>query len=353
MKIKTLVKSSAGLSLGLLLSGSVLAESVMRVASWLPPTHPQNAIVLTTWGKWIDEATQGRVKMKIEYGMGHPKTMFDLVEDNVVDASWSVHGYIPGRFKLTESVELPNLNANANAEAASVAFWRVSNKYYKQANEHEGLVVAALFTHGPGQIHLAEPINSLADMKNRKIRLGGGIQTQLGERMGVTAVGAPAPKVYEMMQQGVVDGVFIPTGEQKTLRLNEVTKQLVLLPGGMYVMSFSIFMNPDFLNSLSKEDKAAILAVSGEKLSALAGRAWDGGDAEGLIVAKNAGVSILEVKKGDLIDQEFQSMIVGMDEDYLERVSKRDVDASAALKELRKIARNYVSESAQAKTAQN
>ncbi|PIE25013.1 MAG: C4-dicarboxylate ABC transporter substrate-binding protein [Neptuniibacter caesariensis] len=339
MKLKSLLKPVAGLTLGMTLSAAALAETTMRVASWLPPTHPQNAVVLDTWGKWIDKATEGRVKMVVEYGMGHPKTMFELVEDGVVDASWSVHGYMPGRFKLTESAELPNLNANA--EAASVALWRVHNKYYKPANEHEGLQVAALFTHGPGQIHLADPISSLAEMKGKKIRLGGGIQGALGKRMGVTAVGAPAPKVYEMMQQRVVDGVFIPVGEQKTLRLNEVTKQLVLLPGGMYTMSFSIFLNPDFMAGLSKADQKAIMSVSGERLSALAGRAWDAGDAEGLKTAKAAGVEILEVKPGDAIDVEFQEMIKGMDKDYLEHVAGRNVDAEAALKELREIARSY------------
>ena len=340
MKLRTYFKPAAYLAIGIALTSNVLAETKMRVASWLPPTHPQNAIVLDTWGKWIDEATEGRVKMVIEYGMGHPKTMFELVEDGVADASWSVHGYMPGRFKLTESVELPNLQA-PNAEASSVALWRVHDQYYKPANEHEGLVLAALFTHGPGQIHLAEPINSLADLKSRKIRLGGGIQSQLGERMEVTAVGAPAPKVYEMMQQRVVDGVFIPVGEQKTLRLNEVTKQLVLLPNGMYTMSFSMFINPDFMDNLSQKDQEAIMAVSGEKLSALAGRAWDEGDAEGLRAAKEAGVSILEVKSGDPIDVEFQALIQGMDKEYLDRVSDRDVDAAAALAELRNIARNY------------
>ena len=340
MKLKTYLKPAACLAMGIALTSNVLAETKMRVASWLPPTHPQNAVVLETWGKWIDEATEGRVKMVIEYDIGHPKTMFELVEDGVADASWSVHGYIPGRFKLTESVELPNLNA-PNAEAASVALWRVHNKYYQQANEHEGLVLAALFTHGPGQIHLADPINSLADLKSRKIRLGGGIQSQLGERMGVTAVGAPAPKVYEMMQQRVVDGVFIPVGEQKTLRLNEVSKQLVLLPGGMYTMSFSMFLNPSFMANLSQKDQDAIMAVSGEKLSAMAGRAWDASDAEGLKTAKEAGVAILEVKPGDPIDAEFQALIKGMDEDYLSRVADRNVDAAAALAELREIARNY------------
>ena len=336
---RNFLKTAAAVGLGLTLSSSVMAETVMRVASWLPPTHPQNAVVWPTWGKWVEEATEGRVKIKIEYGMGHPKTMFELVEDGVVDASFSYHGYVPGRFKLTQVVEQPGLGANA--EAASVAHWRVNEKYFQKANEHDGLVLAALFTHGPGQIHMAKPISSLSDLSGKKIRIGGGVQGEIGKRLGVTAVGAPAPKVYEMMQQGVIDGVFIPMGEQKTLRLKEVARNVVALPGGMYLGSFSMFMSPDFLDSLSEKDRQALMSVSGEKLSALAGRAWDAGDDEGYKAAKEAGVNLNVVNTSDAMAQEFRDLAEGMDEAWIEHVADRDVDAKAALEELRSIARSY------------
>lgn len=336
---RNFLKVAATVSLGLSLSAGAMADTTMRIASWLPPTHPQNAVVWPTWGKWIEEATQGRVKIKIEYGMGHPKTMFELVEDGVVDASFSYHGYAPGRFKLTQAVEQPLLGASA--EAASVAHWRINEKYFAKAQEHEGLVLAALFTHGPGQIHMADPINSLADLKGKKIRIGGGVQGELGKRLGVTAVGAPAPKVYEMMQQGVIDGVFIPMGEQKTLRLKEVARNVVALPGGMYLGSFSMFMNPEFLDGLSTKDREAVLSVSGEKLSALAGRAWDAGDDEGYKAAKEAGVNLNIVNTSDAIAKEFRDLTSGMDDAWVEHVADRDVDAKAALEELRSIARNY------------
>jgi TRAP-type C4-dicarboxylate transport system substrate-binding protein len=315
------------------------ADTTLRVASWLPPTHPQNAVVWPTWSKWVEEATEGRVKVAIEYGMGHPKTMFEMVEDGVADASFSYHGYVPGRFKLTQVVEQPLLGVNA--EAASVAHWKIHQKYFTQANEHEGLEVIGLFTHGPGQIHLADPVTSLADLKGKKIRLGGGIQGEIGHRMGVTAVGAPAPKVYEMMQQGVIDGVFIPMGEQKSLRLKEVAKNVIALPGGMYLGSFSIFMNPDFLADLDPKDRAAILAVSGEKLSAMAGKAWDAGDAAGLAAAQEADVNITMVKDGDALSAEFATLTKGMDENFYAAAADRKVDGKAALKELREVARSY------------
>ena len=301
MSIKKLL--TAGLLTALASVAS--AETTLRVASWLPPTHTQNTVVWPTWAKWVEEATEGRVKVVVEYGMGHPKTMFELVEDGVVDASFSYHGYVPGRFKLTQMVEQPLLGTNA--EAASVAHWRIHQKYLAEANEHDGLEVIGLFTHGPGQIQLAEPIESLTELKGKKIRLGGGVQGEIGHRMGVTAVGAPAPKVYEMMQQGVIDGVFIPLIDQKGLRLKEVARNVVALPGGMYMGSFSIFMNPDFLDDLDPQDRQAILDVSGEKLSAMAGRAWDAGDKDGLAAAQEAGVNVIMVKPDDAFAQEFVS----------------------------------------------
>ncbi|MCJ8340082.1 MAG: TRAP transporter substrate-binding protein [Pseudomonadales bacterium] len=336
---RNFLKMAGVVALGMTFSQLSFAETTLTVGSWLPPTHAQNATVWPTWAQWVEKATEGRVKIKMEYGLGHPKTMFDLVEDGAVDASFSYHGYVPGRFKLTQAIEIPLLGVNA--EAASVAHWRVFNKYFAKANEHEGLEILTLFTHGPGQIHLAEPISSLSDLKSRKIRLGGGIQGELGKRMGVTAVGAPATKVYEMMQQGVIDGIFIPMGEQKTLRLKEVAKNVVALPGGMYLGSFSMFISPDFMAKISEKDRAAIRAVSGEKLAAMAGAAWDAADKAGLIAARDAGVNVTLVKADDKMAQEFRDLTQGMDDAWFKLVADRGVDAKAALAEIRKIARSY------------
>ena len=334
-------KALAGLTLSasMLASNAAFSETILRVGTWLPPTAAQNAVVWPTWAKWVEEATEGRVKIKIEQGLGHPKTMFNLVEDGVIDASFSYHGYVPGRFKLPQAVEQPGLGVSA--EAASVALWQVYEKHFKQAREFDGLEVLAMFTHGPGLIHSKEPVNSLAELAGKKIRVGGGVQSVLAERMNVTPVGAPAPKVYEMLQQGVIDGVFIPMGEQKSLRLNEVTNHVTVLPGGMYLGSFSMFINPEFMEDLSEKDREAIRRVSGLRLSALAGSAWDGADMDGYKAAKEAGVQVKRLSADDTMSKEFVELTQGMDQVWLDDVADRDIDAKAALKELRDIARAY------------
>jgi len=324
----------AGLIAGM--AGEALAQTVMRVGSWLPPVHTMNKDVLPTWAKWIEEATEGRVTMKIEYPGGHPKSMLDLVQDGVFDAAWTFHGYFPGRFKLTQIVELPNLGAGA--EAASIAHWRINEKYLAQAGEHDGVMLAGLFTHGPGHIHLRDPIDSLNEMEGKKIRIGGGIQTAIGNRMGIKGVAAPGSKVYEILSQGVADGVFMPMGEKRTLRLKEVAPFTMKFPTGMYLGSFGIFLNPAFMDSLDAKDREAILSVSGEKLSGMAGRFWDEDVAVGEADAKAFGNTIMEAPPS-VID-EFNAMTADMDQEWLESVKDRNADSEAALKEIREVAQS-------------
>lgn len=324
-----------------LFTANAYAETVIRVGTWLPPSDRQNSVVWPTWAKWVEDATEGRVKVKIEDTSVHPKSMFSLVEDGVYDVSFGFHGYLPGRFQLPQIVEQPGLNAGA--EAASVGLWRVHNKYFTSANEFEGLKVLAFFTHGNGTVQSNFKLDKLSDLEGRKIRVGGGIQAKLAERLGITPVAAPATKSYEMLQQKVIDGIFMNLGAQQSLRLSEVTDQITVFPEGFYMGSFSIFMNPYVFDSLSDEDKEAILSVSGEKLSALAGKMWNESDMAGLESAKRDGVSVHEVPKDSDLHKEYRELIKGLDKEWIESVDGLNVEAEAALTELRQIVQDYQS----------
>lgn len=331
-------KGIAGVTASMLITSMAWgAQQELRIATWLSPNHTMNKDVFPTWGNWIKEATNGRVTVKLEYDVGHPKSLIDMVEDGAVDAAWTFHGYLPGRFRLSQMTELPGLDAGA--EAVSVAHWKINEHYFKDSGEYDGIELAGLFVHGPGQVHTRKPINSIKELKGKKIRLGGGVSTEIGKRLGVTGVNAPANKAYELLSQGVADGIFMQMDMMKVGRFKDVAPYTLKLPNGLYLGSFGIFLSPDFMDKLSSEDQQAIRKVSGEKLSALAGRAWAKADEVGEADIIASGSKVQDASAEDVAY--FNSLVKDMDQLWIKSAQKSGVDAKVALKAFRKEAQNY------------
>ena len=232
---------------------------------------------------------------------------------------------------------MPNLGTSA--EAASVAYWRVHQKYLAKADEHKGVTLAGLSSHGPAVIQTKTPLTGLGDLKGLKIRVPGGVGSKVGKALGVVAVKLPAPKVYEALSSGVADGIFMPMETQKSFRLKEVVPHVTIMPGGLYYGSFAYLLNTDFLNSLSEKDRQAIMSVSGEKLTRLAGETWDNADKTGLADAKAAGSTVTTASAA--VHAEYLELMAPVEADWVAQMNAAGIDGKAALAELRSIARSY------------
>lgn len=322
MKKITFTKTLIIAGLTLAMSSPAWSQKVMKIATWLSPKHTQNMAVFGTWKKELEAATDGRVTLKLEYGLGHPKSLFDLAEDGAVDAAWSYNGYMPGRFDLTGYAELP-LYKKVDAERVSLALWDTYDKHLKSEGEYDGLYLAGMWVHPLGQIHLRKPIASLTELKGMKIRIGGGIQKAIADSFGVVGVAAPGSKVYEILQQGVADGVFMPAASQEELRLKEVAPYLI--ETDMYYGVFSFVINEDFMDSLGA-DRAAVEKITGRHFAQLAGQKWQIGSSDALAKAKN-------VIRSNKMQMEFKNGTGHVEKEWLDKASKKSDKAETALRE--------------------
>lgn len=278
--MKNLMKSCiAALAVSVSALAAQAADTTLTISSWAPPTHGMNAIMWPELVKQIEAATDGRVTAEIKYGLGSPPAQYDLILDGAADMAWIFHGYNPGRFVATKMIELPGYEGNA--EAASVAYWRAQEKFFDAANEHKGVKLIGLMTHGPGVLHSNAKVTSLAEISGMKLRLGGGVSGDVGAALGATGIRVPAPKVYETLASNAADGVMMPMEGKASFKLFEVAKNTFSVPGGFYRGSFALIMNQERFDDLSDADRAALADVFGENLSRMAGKAWDQIDAVG------------------------------------------------------------------------
>lgn len=148
------------------------SAQVLRMSSWFPPQHSLMIEGFIPWTKEIERVTQGRVKVRIlKKVVGSLASQFDVVTSGQVHIGFGNQSNTYGRFKQYAFVELPG--SSDSAEVTSVAYWRVYNQFFKKNDELGEAKLLALFTHGPGQLFMADAhINSIEDNSGIKVRGG-------------------------------------------------------------------------------------------------------------------------------------------------------------------------------------
>ncbi len=312
---------------------SASAQITLTASSWVPPAHLLSR-AQAEWCSQVAKATQDRVKCNIlPKAVAPAPQTFDAVRDGLVDLAYSVHGYTPGRYDLTQVAEMSGLGDSAIA--TSVAYQRIYEKHLAKFDEHRGMHVITVFTHGPGVIfNSKKPIKSLADLDGIKFRVGGGVVNDIGKKLGVNMTLKPAPQSYELLSSGVVDGVWFPHESIVSFKLEKLIKYRTSIPGGLYNTSFAFVMNPDTWKKIPKDDQAAINKLSGEYAARLIGKFWDDEDVRSKAAQQVAGIEPHEADKAFIAA--FKAQTQSIEADWFKKAQSKGLkDAAKVLADFR------------------
>lgn len=281
----------------ILATAPAAAQTVLTASSWIHPTHALT-VAQKEWCELVEKNSTGKVKCNIlPRHVSTPPGTYDAVRNGLVDVSFTVHGYTPGRFLLTKMAEFPFLGDSS--EPISVAFNRVAMKYPQFNAEHPGVKVLAYFTHGPGIVfNTKKPVTRMDDLLGLKWRVGGGVVNDISKAVGMNVTLKPAPESYELLSGGVMDGTLFPAESIEGFKLDKIIKHATIFPGGLYNTSFIFMMNPAKYDKLSPDEKKAVDAASGEVLARMIGRQWDKADrlSHALMQANNVQVVKADAK---------------------------------------------------------
>ncbi|MBT2301944.1 TRAP transporter substrate-binding protein [Variovorax paradoxus] len=285
LAIGTLIAATAG-------SPLAFAQTVLRYSNWLPAGHPLRAQVMEPWSEEVAKVTQGRVK--VEWApkvVGTVAGQFDTISDGLADVALFVPSYTPGKFEITELMELPFLAEKASIR--SPATHRFFTKHLAQFNEYKGIQPLSVFT-GPAQhIYTAKrAIKTVDDIQGLKLRSPSPTVSQGISLLGGVPVVKPAPDIYEMVSGGLLDGAVFTTPDSLSFKLTTVVPKAHIVEGGFSATVIVLAMNPAKWQALSKADQDAIMSVSGEKLALGVGTAYDKAEQEALEATRKAGGTV-------------------------------------------------------------
>ena len=308
----------------------------MTASTWMPQTH-EISVTMMEWAKEVERVTEGRVAFQLlPKPASSPQGSFDAVRNGVTDLSFTVHGYTPGRFVLTQVAEFPFLGDSA--EAVSVAYQKIYEKHFSQLGEHQGVKVLAVFTHGPGIVHNSKrAVNSIEELQGLKFRVGGGMVNEISKSLGMNVTLKPAPETFELLSAGVMDGSLLPAESIDAYRLDKLIRYSTTFPGGLYNTSFVMMMNPKRFDALSEKDQKAIEKISGVELARKLGRAWDRADRKGMAYMQAGGVTV--VKASPQFVKQIQGKVDALEARWTDASKAKGIqDPTAVLKEFRQLA---------------
>lgn len=231
-----------------------------------PEQHHVAANVLQPWMDEVTEMTDGTVTFDVQSGgaVSGPPDAYEHPAAGVTDMGWALQGYTPGRFPVSQVVELPFLFETA--VAGTEAFWDLYEEHDALQEEYADTETLALWTHDVGDLFTTStPVESTDDVQGLNIRTPAPMQNVLIETLGGSAVGLPAPELFDSLDRGVIDGLLIGHSGIPTFGLEEVVEHVTR--GNFFVGGMFLAMNPATWDELSPEQQAVFEETAYRDLS--------------------------------------------------------------------------------------
>lgn len=327
---------AAALTAGTLFASAAQAADpiVIQYSPWLPAKHAIHEGLIRPWIAEVERVTEGRVTVEfLPKAVGKPAEQFDVVADGLADMGVILPGYTPGRFPLLELGELPFLSSDAAVIAP--AFYRAYTEYLEPLDPLGETHVLTIFSTTPNQIVTdTKIIETLSDFNGLKMRAPTVTSIPIINAIGAVPVQKPVSEMYELASTGIVDGTFFAATAVRDWKLGELLPYMTEVDGGIGQPVMAFLINEGKWSSISGEDRAAIMSVSGEVLAQKAGQNYGDSDAGALVELKENGMTVAKASP-DLME-ELRAALTPVEADWIARAEEAGLtDAAAVLKSFR------------------
>ena len=262
----------AALATALVWGGAARAEEVKLIFATInPPGAHMNVEFLHPWADKVNAEGKGIVHIDVRDGSTVATVLnaYDRLLDGVVQIAFELHNYVNGKFQLSTVATLPLAD---KGEDRSVALWRL---YQSGAldTEYDKAIPLMLFGISQSQLHLAKPINSMADIAGLKVITPTKIVADAASALGASPISLGSQDIYEGIQRGTAVGAIVGWAAFDSFKLGEVTTYHI--DEAMGTSSGMIIMSRAKYNSLSPEARKILAANAGEAVSRAYGAWWD------------------------------------------------------------------------------
>jgi TRAP-type C4-dicarboxylate transport system substrate-binding protein len=203
-----------------------------------------------------------------------------MVLDGVADIAFVLPALTPGRFTENQVMELPGIVTDVK-DATLIYSGMLRGGKIKG---FEDFYVIAALGGDSFPIHTRQQIGGLVDLKGKKIRAGGALQSRTLKALGIVPVLMPINEVPEAIARGTIDGTAIQTLPMIDYGVGKVVNFHYF--AGIGFTPLAVLMNKKKFDSLPPKAKAIVEKYSGDWMNSIYNKRF--GDASKEAIAQLA-----------------------------------------------------------------
>ena len=287
-------------SVGVMLPFEARSATILKVSTHSSGPGTPRADYLVRLSKAVKERTNGRVEIRIFWAnsLVHAKEALEAVQVGTSDMADLAIGYFADKLKLLQVAALPFSVSDPVKQRDGALRILKAVPEVKQELAKFGHIILAVTATASYQLPSHKPIKDLAELKGKKVGTFGRIVPKVIKAANAIPVSVSGGEMYEALQRGTIDARVLSYEASQRFKLYEVVKYISQVNLGALAGVNTLTINKKKWQSLSAEDRKAILE-EGAKVGKWEAQAMKDDDVKFKAFLQKKGVKIVDFSSSD------------------------------------------------------
>ncbi len=312
----------------------------LRYTTHVPRSHGFYTKAFVPFAELVRRETQDRLRLEAytDRLLHGPIDAFKAAVTGITDYTNAYVTYQPGSFKLLHAPQLPFLFPSP--QVASLVFEQLYPHYFKEEYERMGVYLAHCDCTSPYNLISRTPIRRLEDLRGLKVRVTGGLTSEIYRELGAVPVAIAAAEIYPAFQRGILDAAALAVPDIVSYRLYEIGRFFTQAEINVVLLQYCL--NREAFDRLPADLRESFYRLLRVRSQMAVQNIYSGPSYENALrVMSEAGVEIIDLDSSERA--RWRDRVNPLKERFILRYEAEGLPARAAIDAMEGLASDYAS----------
>jgi TRAP-type C4-dicarboxylate transport system substrate-binding protein len=254
--------AAAAFAAGVLSSASAWSQTEINASIWFPDTHPLTKYGYLDWAKRVEAESKGQLKIKVFTGTAllPPNAHLSGLRDGIAQITYHAGTYTPADLPEDNVIAILGIGLKNNiVTAAAVSDFYLNDPAMQDMFRRHKIVFLGSYATPPYVLMCRPKIETLADIKGKKIRMPGAVHAEWAKAVGAVPVNVASSEMFTGLEKGQLDCAANAANDMKSRSLWDVAKNVTDIDLGSYFAGWQHAIHAPTWQKLKPEQRRVLL----------------------------------------------------------------------------------------------